>query len=161
MSSRMWLMSCIAKTIGSVVSIGLGNSHPRVVETTELDKSLLDEGSKIKVSAVHVVWMVDFDFIYYLIKIVFNIVFANETWRFVWSFDLLIWLAKVDGSWSWFGACSTACSNPAPCVIIVELAVILHLHLRMAARIVLTFHGGCVTCKTAQVQPTRWDQWTL
>ena len=42
---------------------------------------------------------------------------------------------------------------------IAELAVILHL--QMAARIVLALRGGCATGKTAQVRPTRWDQWTL
>ena len=44
-------------TIESVVSAGLGKSHPLVKKATELEKSLRDDGSKIKVSAAaaHVV----------------------------------------------------------------------------------------------------------
>ena len=38
-------------TIESVVSAGLGKSHPLVKKATELEKSLRDDGSKIKVSA--------------------------------------------------------------------------------------------------------------
>ena len=43
------------KTIESAVSAGLAKSHPLVTEATALEKSLRDEGSKMKVSAVHVV----------------------------------------------------------------------------------------------------------
>ena len=39
----------------SVVSAGLGKSHPLVKEATALEKSIHDNGSKIKVSAAHVV----------------------------------------------------------------------------------------------------------
>ena len=43
-------------TIESVVSAGLGKSHPLVKKAAELEKSLRDDGSKIKVSAAaHVV----------------------------------------------------------------------------------------------------------
>ena len=43
-------------TIESVVSAGLGKSHPLVKKATELEKLLRDDGSKIKVSAAaHVV----------------------------------------------------------------------------------------------------------
>ena len=38
-------------SIESVVSAGLGKSHPLVKKATELEKSLRDDGSKIKVSA--------------------------------------------------------------------------------------------------------------
>ena len=44
------------KTVESVASAGLGKSHPLVKKATELEKSLRDDGSKIKVSAAaHVV----------------------------------------------------------------------------------------------------------
>ena len=44
-------------TIESVVSAGLGKSHPLVKKAAELEKSLRDDGSKIKVraAAAHVV----------------------------------------------------------------------------------------------------------
>ena len=42
-------------TMESVVSGGLGKSHPLVKEATALEKSIRDNGSKIKVSAAHVV----------------------------------------------------------------------------------------------------------
>ena len=38
------------KTIESAVSVGLAKSHPLVVEATEMNKSLRDEGSKLRVS---------------------------------------------------------------------------------------------------------------
>ena len=41
-------------TMESVVSAGLGKSHPLVKKATELKRSLRDEGSKIKVSAAHI-----------------------------------------------------------------------------------------------------------
>ena len=44
----------LQKTIESVVSAGLSKSHPLVVEATELDKSLRDMATDIKVSVVHV-----------------------------------------------------------------------------------------------------------
>ena len=46
-------------TMESVVSAGLGKSHPLVKETTELEHSLRNNGSKIKVSAAHVVLIYD------------------------------------------------------------------------------------------------------
>ena len=45
----------LQKAIESVVSAGLPKSHALVAESTELCKSLRDESSKTKVSALHVV----------------------------------------------------------------------------------------------------------
>ena len=41
------------KTIESVVSAGLEKSHALVAEATELDKSLREEGSKMRVGELH------------------------------------------------------------------------------------------------------------
>ena len=47
------------ETIESVVSAGLAKSHPLVVEATELDKSLRDEGSKLRVGELYVASMLE------------------------------------------------------------------------------------------------------
>ena len=41
----------VHEAMESVVSAGLGKSHPLVKKATELEKTLRDDGSKIKVSA--------------------------------------------------------------------------------------------------------------
>ena len=45
----------LQKTVKSVVSDGLAESHPRVVKATELHKSLCDMATEMTVSALHVV----------------------------------------------------------------------------------------------------------
>ena len=45
------------KTVESVASAGLGKSHPLAQEAAQLRKSLRNKGSRIKVSALHVVRM--------------------------------------------------------------------------------------------------------
>ena len=45
------------KTIESVVSAGLAKSHALYAKTTELGKSLREQATEIKVSAVCVVWI--------------------------------------------------------------------------------------------------------
>ena len=44
----------LQETVESVVIDGLAESHPRVVTATELGTSLRSQGSRIKVSALHV-----------------------------------------------------------------------------------------------------------
>ena len=47
----------LQETVKSVVSCGLEKSHALVVKATKLGKSLGNQGSRIKVSALHVVFM--------------------------------------------------------------------------------------------------------
>ena len=47
------------KTIESAVSAGLEKSHALVAEATELEKSLRDEGSKLRVGEFHVASMLE------------------------------------------------------------------------------------------------------